>query len=153
MKINKKYLYIGGAVLVVLIVLLTVFIGKGKSSNSTQGANSLPTQEVIPTIDSSVKVDFSVSSDKHWVTLAVQNIPQTTTSLDYELSYETGSKGLQGVIGNADVTGKDSLEKKIALGTASSGVYTWHDVVGNIKLTLRFTGDYGQKVFEKEYGL
>ena len=84
--------------------------------------------------------------------LKVGNIPKNTQSIDYELSYQTAQQGLQGVIGTV-TSEKDNFEKKLTLGTCSSGTCVYHQVVGKIKLTLKFTGEYGEKIFEKEYAI
>jgi hypothetical protein len=43
--------------------------------------------------------------------------------------------------------------RKIVLGTCSSGTCRYHNIVGDVKVFMKFTGDYGSKVFEKEFSL
>lgn len=151
MKMDKKTLLIAAAVIIVLVVAGFVLMGRKDASKKVNSDNT-PTEGVMPTIDSSVKVNLEATGpDKKEVVLTASNLPQGTTSVDYELSYQTAQQGLQGVIGTVDTTGKDSLEKKLTLGTCSSGTCVYHQVVGSIKLTLKFSGDYGEKIFEKDY--
>ena len=150
MKLNKKS-YIIGAVL--LVLLTTVFFVFGRKQAPKEIINETSEiEELIPTIDSSVKVSLDSVAGSRELLLKVDNLPSNTQSVDYELSYQTAQQGLQGVIGTVTNEG-DSLEKKLTLGTCSSGTCVYHQVVGKIKLTLKFTGEYGEKIFEKEYGL
>ena len=150
MKLNKKS-YIIGAVL--LVLLTTVFFVFGRKQAPKEIINETSEiEELIPTIDSSVKVSLDSVAGSKELLLKVDNLPSNTQSVDYELSYQTAQQGLQGVIGTVTNEG-DSLEKKLTLGTCSSGTCVYHQVVGKIKLTLKFTGEYGEKIFEKEYGL
>lgn len=165
MKIDKKYLFFGFLMIIFLIFgLLFVFKNKKPSTNKI---NIEPTQEIIPTVSSSVKVDFKIIK-KGEALLTVFNEPKNTSSIDFEISYQVinndvseGGEGTvtQGAIGkcykisNQWQCGESNngMERKIILGTCSSGTCRYHNIVGQIKLVLKFTGDYGQKIFEKEY--
>lgn len=149
MKFDKKYLYVLGAVVIILLVGWFIF-GRGASK---QTGTPKPTEAVIPTVDSSVQVSLTADSAKRNLLLSVSGMPSGTTSLDYEISYQTASQGLQGAIGNAAVAGQSTFQKSITLGTCSSGRCVYHQVVGSIKLSLKFSGDYGEKIFEKEYSI
>lgn len=148
---NKKNFLIGGVVILLLIVGYFLFFRN--NSSQQQSTEVEPTEIVLPTVDSSVKVGLEGINGNKEVNLSVDQIPGETESVDYELSYQTASQGLQGVIGMVTTEGKSSFEKKLTLGTCSSGACVYHQVVGKIKLTLKFTGDYGEKIFEKEYEL
>jgi len=150
MKLNKNF-YIGGLIVLVLLVV-GIFIFNRKQVNKQTTGDVSPTDQIIPTIDSSVKVSLTSQTGNKEILLKVSNMPKNTQSVDYELSYQTAQQGLQGVIGTITNEG-DSFEKTLTLGTCSSGTCVYHQVVGKIKLTLKFTGDYGEKIFEKEYGL
>ncbi|KKQ23591.1 MAG: hypothetical protein US40_C0002G0134 [Candidatus Roizmanbacteria bacterium GW2011_GWC2_37_13] len=144
----KKYIMIGGLVILLLIVGYLIF---ARNKSIQQATDVEPTEEILPTVDSSVKVTLEGVSGNREVSLTVTNVPSGTDSVDYELSYQTASQGLQGVIGTVMTEGKSSIEKKLTLGTCSSGTCVYHQVVGKIKLTLKFSGEYGEKIFEKEY--
>ncbi len=147
---QKKYLMIG-VVVVLLIVGFWLFTRNNNVKNQTE--DQTPTEELLPTVDSSVKVSLKGTVGNKEVSLEVSNIPGGTESVDYELSYQTASQGLQGVIGTVSTEGKSNFKKQLTLGTCSSGTCVYHQVVGKINLTLKFTGDYGAKIFEKEFGL
>ncbi|MGB9882933.1 MAG: hypothetical protein ACPLRN_00225 [Microgenomates group bacterium] len=165
----KKYLpFIGGLVFVVLFFIF--FINqKNNSKNKKNIVNVSPTEQLIPTVDTSVKADFQLIK-KGEAALKIINIPKNTLSIDFELSYlvknndvSEGDDGEleQGVIGKCYQfqedwqcgEAKDGGSRKIVLGTCSSGVCRYHNIVSPIKVVLKFTGDYGQKIFQKEYKL
>ncbi len=150
MKLNNSSLVlIGTIVIVVFGIGVLIFKGMGSLKQGTPLVE--PTEVVMPTLDSSVQVDLSSNSGGKEVTLAIEGIPSNTQSIDYELSYQTKQQGLQGVIGTIPLKGESNYEKKLTLGTCSSGSCVYHQVLGKIKLTLKFTGDYGDKIFEKEF--
>ncbi len=166
----KKYLpYIG--VLALLVFFLVIFFNSKKTNNQNKinVVNISSTDELIPTVDSSVKVEFRLIKKGEGM-LIINNSPKNTSSIDFELTYlvknnntNEGEEGEveQGVIGkcyqNKDdwICGeaKEGGGRKIVLGTCSSGVCFYHNIVSPIKVVLKFTGDYGQKIFQKEYQL
>ena len=147
---NKKTYMIGGVILIVLLVVGYLFVGR-KNTVKTTSSDSINNDVVIPTVDQSVKVAFTSQAGGHEVLLKVEGIPADTQSVDYELSYQTAAQGLQGVIGTVELSGKNKLEKKLTLGTCSSGTCVYHQVVGKINLTLKFTGGYGEKIYQKDF--
>lgn len=154
MKREKKYLYIyiGFFLLIFLIVVSYFLLGKKSKVKKIKPFVS-PTSILIPTIDRSVKVELKSASSKKEVVLTIENILPGTEMIDYELSYQTAKQGLQGIIGTVKLGGEKILQKKLILGTCSSGACVYHEVVGSIKLILRFNGIYGEKIFEKEYSI
>lgn len=153
MEKNKKLailIAITGFVLLLLVYLL--FFRKASVNKTAQTVS--PTEELIPTVDSSVSVELKAKLAGKEVLLNIRSIPSGTSSIEYSLSYSTKQQGLQGVIGTITLPpGSDQYEKQITLGTCSSGTCVYHEVDGSIKLTLKFNGDYGEKIFEKEYQL
>ena len=107
----------------------------------------------IPTVDSSVTVTLEALQSNKEILLKSAGIPNNTTSVDYELSYDTKAQGKQGVIGTITDIKNNGFEKQMTLGTCSSGHCVYHEVVGAIQVTLKFTGDYGEKVLSKEFTL
>lgn len=149
---RKKLLLIGGVVVSILLSGAVFLKSRNTSSPKQSQEELLPTEVVIPTIDSNVSVDLVSSSAGREVVLQIKNIPSGTKTIEYELSYGTKGGGLQGVNSTVELKkGENEIEKKITLGTCSSGTCVYHQVVGKITLSLRFTGTYGEKVFEKEY--
>ena len=150
MKLNrKKIMIIGGVILVVLIFVGFILLpGKPKVNNE----KTTPVDGVIPTIDSSVKISLTALTGKKEVLLSIKNMPINTTGLEYILSYETVEGGLQGVNSTAEITGRD-FEKKITLGTCSSGTCVYHNIKDKIKVELIFKGNNEDKYFTKEYSI
>ena len=150
---QKKKMLWGGVALAVIVVLVGVYLaikGSGKPPSKTE--QPLQNEAPLPAIDSSVKVDLTAAPGKKEVILSIENIPSQTSSIDYELSYQTVGQGLQGVIGTIHLdNGESSYKKTITLGTCSSGSCVYHDVIGNISLSLKFSGANGQKIFQKDF--
>lgn len=146
---QKKLLLIGG---VVVLVLLTIYLlVAGKKGNKPATSLEAPTEVVVPTVDSNVKVDL-ISSNRKEATLIIRGIPSGTNSIEYVLSYGTVEGGLQGI--NSTITlanNEREFTKQITLGTCSSGTCVYHNIKGKIKVELKFNGNYGEKIYEKEY--
>jgi len=149
---NKKVVV--GIIAVVLLLVIGVVVVQtlGKKQAPVE-VKQQTEQDVIPTVDSSVKVALNQIEGKKEIELAITGIPKGTTSVDYELSYETEQQGTQGVIGTISTITGDTFTKQMTLGTCSSGRCVYHAVVGAIHITLKFSGDYGQKILEKEISL
>ncbi len=150
---QKKLLIVAGVIVVVLL-LGGVFLANRKSSNSNQSTSSIKNEAVIPTVDSSVQVSLTAQKGNKEVKLSVTGIPNGTQSLEYELSYETSNRGTQGIITQPiDINGQSSWDKVLTLGTCSSGTCVYDLVTSPISISLKFTGSYGQRVFEKQFPL
>lgn len=149
---RKNNIIIGLVSAVTILVLLTVVVSNNKSSKTKSKTVTPAESEVIPTVDSSVKVDLKAKNNRKAIELTIEDIPNITTSIEYSLSYQTKSQGLQGIIGVLKIEEGDS-KKTLSreLGTCSSGTCVYHDVVGKVKLELKFNGNYGERIFEKEY--
>lgn len=144
------------AVAVIVLLLLGGFFFLSNRGNKAQQSQNQTQSDVIPTVDASVKVDLSAKdATKHTIVLSIKNMPPQTNAIEYELSYETAQQGLQGVFTPEPVAVKDGRDftREIVLGTESSGHYVYHQVKGNITLSVKFHGAYGQKLFEKEFPL
>lgn len=151
MKLNHKTTMALGGVFLVLFILTSYWLLIGrKATVNDKNEHVTPSEAVIPTVDSSVKVDLTSVNGKE-VSLSITGIPSGTNSIDYELSYQTAQQGLQGVLGTIQIDNESEYDKKLTLGTCSSGACVYHQVVGKIKLTLKFNNNKGEKIFEKEY--
>lgn len=153
MKLNQKTIMILGGFFLVLFVFsgYWLLIGRKTTVNS-KSEQVAPSEAIIPTIESSVKISLTPLAGRKEVMLSIKNMPKNTNSLEYILSYETREGGLQGVNSTAEITGSD-FEKKITLGTCSSGTCVYHNIKDKIKVELVFKGDNGDKYFTKEYVL
>ncbi len=149
---NKKLLI---AVLVGVLLLgggFYFYSSVLKSGGGDETENVLPEEQVFPTVDASVKVDLSADRLKREVALTIAGVPDNTDTIEYELSYLAEGDLPKGVIGTIEVAGKKNIEKAgITLGTCSSGACIYDKGVKSIKVSLKFNGDYGAKIFEKEF--
>ncbi|MGB9707208.1 MAG: hypothetical protein ACPL1D_00430 [Microgenomates group bacterium] len=153
-KLKGKKILIISTVLIPILILLFLKPFAFKNKKVEEKTTERPTSVLIPTVDNSVKVSLTSTMEGKEVLLLISNIPPGTNSIDYELSYQTVKQGLQGVIGTINLKNNENeIKKKITLGTCSSGTCVYHEVVGKINLSLKFIGDYGEKIFEKEYSL
>ena len=146
MKINRKLILL----LAVFFLISIIFFLKKNDKKETQKNITIPTLKIIPTVDASVKINLIPINQKKSVLLSIKNIPAKTKTIEYIISYETEEGGLQGVNSKAPVKGSN-FEKEIILGTCSSGTCVYHKIKNNIKLEIMFKGDYGEKIFSKEY--
>lgn len=167
MKQKKFILATALATLVIFSLILVKFFVK----QERQPSKILPEEEVlekpIPTVDSAVIVDLKPIT-KGEISLILKDVPDRTKTIEFELSYESENKDtgegkstvLQGAIGKCFEI-KDKWEcgeptpngRKIVLGTCSSGACRYHNIVGPIKVYLRFSGSYGEKIYEEEVNL
>jgi len=109
--------------------------------------------DVVPTVDKSTSVGISSRPGSKEIQMKIFGIPRGTTSVEYELSYQTKEQGTQGVIGTVNKFDNDSLTKDITLGTCSSGRCVYHDLDGPMNVTVKFYGDYGEKMYENKFNL
>jgi hypothetical protein len=149
---DKNVLIAGGVVLVVFIAGFFLLNSRKKSTQETK-ENVLPTAQVLPTVDSSVKVELAANAKKTEVTLTVGQVPNGTTDIEYELSYIAEGDLPKGVIGTIPVEGKKDIERKITLGTCSSGTCVFDKGVEKVKVSLKFNSASGAKIFEKEFAI
>jgi hypothetical protein len=149
---KKNMIWIVTGVIVVVGVGLALFFSQQKTKVTEQPQKR---EEVgaIPTVDASTTVALSALPGNKEIVLKSAGVPNGTTSVDYELSYDTKAQGKQGVIGTISSITGNSFEKQMTLGTCSSGRCVYHEVVGSIQVTLKFTGEYGEKVLSKEFSL
>ena len=156
MKPKEKKIVIAAVILVGILLIGAISLGKGKAKSSvtSSGDELLPTSEILPTVDSSVLVGLTANKKKTEVTLSIKNMPSGTRTIEYELSYNTEGDIPKGTAASPiDVTGRSDFEKIITLGTCSSGSCVIDKVVGKVKVSIKFEGSFGKKLFEKEFDI
>lgn len=156
MKNKMMYLY---AVLAVLLLVTGVIVYRAvfsaPLSQTTQ--NATPTPETVPQVDASVSVVLVRSKAKaNTVVLTVSGLAGKYATVGYEFSYE--SKGLiKGVNSGStplDVSGKDSFDREVYLGTCSRNDCTPDLGVTKVSVVLEFTNSSGAKSqFSKDFDL
>ena len=155
---KNPLLFIIPAVLVLLLVGFIIV----KAQVSTNDKNK-PTQkeeiieETLAQADASIEVDLTKSKIKdNTVVITVKGLGGKYVSIGYELQYESGGVG-KGVTSGSkplDVTGQDSFEREIYLGTCSKNVCKPDLGVTKVSLVLEFTDkDAKKSQFSKEFEL
>lgn len=157
---NKIFFILTAIVISIGLVVLFVSFTKPTPTKNNLQDEILPRSEIIPTVDTSVEVDLTSKNNKE-VVLKINKIPSGTTSIEYELSYlaKSPQSGMpnaagdlpKGVIGTMPIANENTIERKITLGTCSSGKCVYDQGVERIKVSLKFSGGYGSRLFEKEF--
>lgn len=96
--------------------------------------NDRPVTSLTPTVDG------------HWLNLKIDKIKIDATSLDYELLYELPDGRTQGVPGTINLGGQKTIDRKLLLGSESSGKFRYDEGVEQGTLTLRFRNDKGKMI-------
>ncbi len=162
---KQKRLLLIGAVFVIVILLIFFWWLRQMNKRTEVKQEPLPTETVIPTVDTSVKVTLEPIKTGE-VKLVINNPPAGTQLVEFEMSYSTasseagGGTGLEGSFGRCyliktrwECGEGDSNGRKIILGTCSSGTCRYHKVIGPVSIRLRFSGSYGEKIFEKDFSI
>lgn len=170
---NKRTIMIIGIIAVVVLLVGGIYLYQKQVAQRGQNEDIFQSEEAIPTVDSSVKVELkALPTNKSVATLTVRNAPAGTKSINYEVTYKSESTGGfsdEGLSGNVPQGAIGKCEKKgnvwecgnkepisqgrrvIVFGTSSSGVYKFHKIIGKVRVTLIFEGSYGKKIFDKEF--
>jgi hypothetical protein len=147
----KKIIIILG---LLLIIGGVIFFLTKNSNKSNQATEDIPTPTMaLPTISESVKVDLTPVDGGKAVKLSVSDVPSDTDTIEYEISYTTGSGIPRGVLGKITVGGEKNVSRdNITLGTCSSGKCVIDSGIISVDLSLKFNSSSGDsKVFRKSY--
>lgn len=149
---NKTALYISIAALV-LVIAGGFFVIKNVMKPVVQTPEDEEQISDLPPVDASVVVTVTGASSGKEAILAISQIPEGTTSIEYEFSY-LNSEGLsRGALGKIDVNGKGEIEKSILLGTCSKNTCTYDTGVTSVDLVLKFNHPDGASQFSKTFEL
>ncbi len=158
-KNTKIIISVAVAVISLTIVVGLVVLRKPAQVEVKQTSQLLESQddtEPIPTVGPEVKVKLVSIQPKKEVKLVVEGVPTNTTSLEYEFTYSTKEQESEGVFSTArSKPGESSLpktfERQITLGTCSRNVCRYHDITSDVVVRLKFEGEYGSRLFQKEF--
>lgn len=147
----KKILVVIG--ILVIIVLLIFFGLRMIFGNKLELGEAVPTPTTtLPTISDNVVVDLTAKDDNRVVVLKISGLTSDVESIQYELTYTTGSGLPRGVLGKITLQGeKEIIRDDIVLGTCSSGRCVYDIGVTEINLSLKFNTTSSPKVFQKKY--
>ena len=162
---NKMFLAVGISVIILVIIIVIFYVRKNRN-NDLELQEQLTNTEIIPTVDSNVNVSLKEADKRGELLLTVSDAPSGTTAIEYQLTYdavsreEGGSVVPRGVIGkciqqlsskNAWSCQQPNSGEAIILGTCSSGTCVYDNITGDINVQLKFTGSYGERIFEKDF--
>ncbi len=156
---SKKNLYVIIGLTVVLLGAVGLYFLRGTDKTVQKKVvkkKVFENSEVIPTVDASVKVSVKTGSSNKKFNLIIAGIPSGTRSLEYVVTYETKAGELPGISGTVDITDDSgNFEKKdLLLGTCSSGgACVYHELAGPLSVTVKFSGSYGERLFENAFEL
>lgn len=147
----KKLLPIIAGVLIILVVIVGFVVAKnkkGSTDNDGEESNApalseseWPAISLTPTEKSDV-----AGSMGHWLDFKVEKINVAkAASMDYLLVYNTSDGGQQGVPGTVKLTG-DSIERKLLLGSESSGKFRYDAGVETGIMTITFRDSDGKSL-------
>ena len=150
MKIKKLLPIIVGA-LAILVVIIGLIIAKNKkgSSDTSEVESNVPalseSQWPAVSLTPTEKSDVAGSMG-HWLNFKVEKINVAkASSMDYLLVYNTSDGGQQGVPGTVKLTG-DSIERKLLLGSESSGKFRYDAGVETGIMTITFRDNNGKSL-------
>lgn len=150
---NKKLLPIIAGVLVLIAAIVGLLIrGSSKTAGNTSDNEDTANAPVLseaqwPAISLTPTSNPDVSGSMgHWLDFNVEKINITgAASMDYLLVYNTSDGGQQGVPGSVKLTG-NSVEKKLLLGSESSGKYRYDAGVETGTMTITFRDSNGKSL-------
>lgn len=148
MKKNTIGLLVGGVLIVAVGIFFFVSQQKPKVVETVVENTA---EDVIPTVDASTKVEAEFFNGKREMQLKVSGMPKGTESVEAQIMYKTKQNIDQGTFGQIAVD--TGMSSKMTLGTCSSGRCVYHDVDGPIQVTIKFSGEYGEKVLTKDFSL
>lgn len=145
------------AVFIVLLISIgLIFYLKTRFISQPEEETILPTPTVVlPTVSESIKVNLISRNASKAVDLNIEGLTADISSVEYELTYQTGSGLPRGVLGTINLKGVKSINKTdITLGTCSSGKCVYDLGVTSVNLSLKFNFSSGQSsIFQKSYSL
>lgn len=96
-------------------------------------------------VDERPYINLTPRKDGHELTLAIAKIPSGVNTIEYELGYKNKDNVQQGATGQINIT-SPSVERKILLGTCSSGRCRYDEGVEQGTLSLRLRDEDGKLV-------
>lgn len=147
-------------IILIIVAILMILGGLSfialKSMTKHEAPVEIPTPTVaLPTVSESIKVDLSAKSNNKIVDLKIDGVSPDVETIEYELTYTTGTGLPRGVLGKIKTEGKNKvLRSDIDLGTCSRGKCVYDTGVTSINLSLKFNSTSGtSSVFQKTYPL
>lgn len=138
----KKFIpliFLGVGVLVLVLVFVLI-----KNKKTEVAVDDSETLAEVAFVDRPVAM-LTPTSDGHYINLKIDKITlPKAVSLDYELLYSLPDGRTQGVPGTVDLKGEKTFERKLLLGSESSGKFRYDEGVQEGSLTVRLRNSKGK---------
>lgn len=153
-KIDKNIFIAFFVILIVVLIGISIII-YAKMTPIKRESSAIKKKINYQKVDKSVIVNITADSFKREMTLTIDNIPEGTEFIEYDIQYIPETGLLRAVIGKIVVSGQKSITKKgITIGTCSQGGRCVYEKgVNSVHAILTFLGSYGEKIFEKKFQL
>lgn len=147
--------------IIISIIFIIVIVGLGLLASQYLNSSKKPEVEIIPTpsvtfptISENIEVSLTHKNNNRAVMLKVKGLGADVETVEYELTYITGSGLPRGVLGKIKSQGESELTRdEIVLGTCSSGKCVYDQGVTKVDLSLKINSAGGSSVFQKSYTL
>lgn len=141
---NKKYFPLVLIVLALGILTTIVLVVRSRNNSVPQTGEVTTVQEV--SLEKRPIASLTPSADGHWLTLVIEKLTIKAESMDYELLYDLPDGRTQGVPGTISLKSEEKIERKLLLGSESSGKFRYDEGVKEGQLTIRFRDGKGKLV-------
>lgn len=149
---NKMALIGIAAVVVVVAVAGFIFISQQKSVKAPV-VEQTPEEQAVEMKPEEIGLELTPNKAHTEVAMKITDVSKFT-HFDFEMSYDAivdGESVPKGAIGSGDVNpGETSIERKITIGTCSSGTCKYDKGVTKISLILRLTLKDGKTAVVKK---
>lgn len=129
-----------------IVVLVLVYFFVIKSPKTKSGEEAQVTQLMEVALDDRPVASLTPTSDGHWLNMKIEKISIPAVTMDYELLYDLPDGRTQGVPGTITLNGLKVIERKLLLGSESSGKFRYDEGVKEGTLTLSFRNSGGKLV-------
>lgn len=145
---NRNVLVTGVSVLIIASVAVGFLLSRGeKGEKAPPTAAPTPPPSIELLGESALAVTLTPGLARQYV-LTIDKIPTGTTAVSYEITYDTKSKGTQGIVGSP-VTLKPGQTKyandKIIFGTCSRNKCVYDEGVSNLEINIRIVFSDGSE--------
>ena len=131
-----------GVAVLALVYFLIILPAKNKPVANPQDESALLN---IP-LNNRPFASLTPTDDGHYLDMVIDKIKIPAVSMDYEMLYTLPDGRTQGVPGTITLNGQATIERKLLLGTESSGHFRYDEGVKEGTLTLRFRNNKAQLI-------
>lgn len=150
---NKLVLIGVGAVVVVILVAGALYLTNSKKAQVGTGPVVTAEEEAIQMKPEQIGLELTPNKANTEVAMKINDVSKFT-HFDYEMSYDAivdGQSVPRGAIGSGDINpGETSIERKITIGTCSSGTCKYDKGVTKISFIVRLTLKDGKTAVVKK---